>query len=83
MIAPLLAELPSANEVLSCPTFWALLTGTIGLWLLLLTSTPGQGRPQQADTQRHYGERVAYEAHAHYAVRAHILSGQCCDNTAQ
>ena len=53
------------------------LIGYLDLWFLLLTSTPGQGRPQQADTQRSYGERVAYEA------RAHMLSGQYCDNTVQ
>lgn len=37
MIPSLLAELPTVREVAACPTFWALLSGTIGLWLLLPT----------------------------------------------
>jgi NADH-quinone oxidoreductase subunit J len=31
----LLAALPTTNEILRCPTFWALLVGVIGIWLLL------------------------------------------------
>jgi len=31
------AALPTAQEVLRCPTFWALALGTLGLWLLLPT----------------------------------------------
>jgi NADH-quinone oxidoreductase subunit J len=37
MMPSLLAELPTVQEVCACPTFWALLAGTIGLWLLLPT----------------------------------------------
>jgi NADH-quinone oxidoreductase subunit J len=37
MMPSLLAELPTVQDVCSCPTFWALLAGTIGLWLLLPT----------------------------------------------
>ena len=35
MSASLLAALPTTQEVLRCPTFWALAVGSIGLWLLL------------------------------------------------
>jgi NADH-quinone oxidoreductase subunit J len=34
---PLIAAMPTAQEVLRCPTFWALALGTIGVWLLLPT----------------------------------------------
>ena len=37
MMPNLIAALPTAQEVLRCPTFWALALGTIGLWLLLPT----------------------------------------------
>ena len=30
-----IAELPTLKQVCSCPTFWGLFTGTIGVWLLL------------------------------------------------
>jgi NADH-quinone oxidoreductase subunit J len=30
-----LAELPSLKQVCMCPTFWGLLSGVVGLWLLL------------------------------------------------
>jgi hypothetical protein len=53
------------------------LTGYLGLRFLLLTSTPGQGRPQQTDAQHRRDERMAKGAYAS------IPSGQYCDNTAQ
>jgi NADH-quinone oxidoreductase subunit J len=31
----LLAALPSARHIMTCPTFWALLLGAIGLWFVL------------------------------------------------
>lgn len=37
MIPMLLAALPTAGEVLRCPTCWALALGSLGLWLLLPT----------------------------------------------
>src|SRR5262245_54335968 len=37
MIPVLVAALPTAKEVCSCMTFWALLVGGFGLWLLLPT----------------------------------------------
>jgi NADH-quinone oxidoreductase subunit J len=37
MIPTLLADIPSVKEVCSCPTFWGLLSGVVGLWLLLPT----------------------------------------------
>jgi NADH-quinone oxidoreductase subunit J len=37
MMPNLIAALPTAQEILRCPTFWALAAGTIGLWLLLPT----------------------------------------------
>src|SRR5262245_33095512 len=36
-MTPLLAELPTAGKVCACLTFWALLCGACGLWLLLPT----------------------------------------------
>src|SRR5438094_696992 len=33
----LIAALPTSKEMLQCPTFWALVSGVIGLWLLLPT----------------------------------------------
>jgi NADH-quinone oxidoreductase subunit J len=40
MNAMLLAALPTGREIVACPTFWALVAGTIGLWLLLPTRLP-------------------------------------------
>ena len=37
MSFPLSAAMPTTQEVLRCPTFWALALGTIGVWLLLPT----------------------------------------------
>jgi NADH-quinone oxidoreductase subunit J len=37
MMPYLFAALPTTQEVLCCPTFWALALGTFGLWLLLPT----------------------------------------------
>src|SRR5262245_62481498 len=36
-MTPLVAALPTLDHVLRCPTFWGLVIGTIGLWLLLPT----------------------------------------------
>jgi len=35
VIPSLLAAVPTAREIAACPTFWALLLGSIGLWLVL------------------------------------------------
>jgi NADH-quinone oxidoreductase subunit J len=35
MMPWLLATLPTAQEMVRCPSFWAIVAGTIGLWLLL------------------------------------------------
>jgi NADH-quinone oxidoreductase subunit J len=36
-MTPILAALPQWQEVLRCPTFWALAIGALGLWMLLPT----------------------------------------------
>ena len=40
-IVNLFAALPTLQTVVACPTFWALVTGSIGLWLLLPTRIRG------------------------------------------
>jgi len=39
-MTPLIAALPTLDHVLRCPTFWGLVCGAVGLWLLLPTRLP-------------------------------------------